>query len=84
MDARDPEVFRAVYREHQPTIRRYLAARVGGHATLGNARNTTSTSEFTDAEKLTLDASTEHALRLASHPGAKRTVRGEFDDSQAR
>lgn len=27
MDSRDPEAFRALYREHLPTIRRYLGAR---------------------------------------------------------
>ena len=27
MDNRDPEAFRALYREHHPTVRRYLAAR---------------------------------------------------------
>lgn len=27
MDKRDPEAFRALYREHHPTIRRYFAAR---------------------------------------------------------
>ena len=45
--------------------------------------NATSTSDFTDVQKLTLDATTEPTLQLDDHPGVKRTVRGEFDDSKA-
>ncbi len=43
----------------------------------------TSTSDFTDVEKLTLDATTEQTLRLPDHPGATRRVMGPFDDSKA-
>lgn len=43
----------------------------------------TTTSEFTEAQKLTLDASSEPMLTLGHHPGATRTVRGRFDDSAA-
>ena len=43
----------------------------------------TTTSEFIDAQKLTLDASTEPMLTLGHHPGATRTARGRFDDSAA-
>lgn len=42
-----------------------------------------SVSEFTEVQKLLLDASTERALRLADHPGARRTVEPPFDDSKA-
>ena len=42
--------------------------------------NTTSVSEITDVQKLTLDSSTEHLLRLADHPGAKRIVTPPSDD----
>lgn len=45
--------------------------------------NATSTTDFTDVQKLTLDANTEAMLQLDDHPGVKRTVRGEFDDSKA-
>jgi hypothetical protein len=43
----------------------------------------TSTTDFTDVQKLTLDATTEPMLELDDHPGAKRIVRGPFDDSKA-
>ena len=50
----------------------------------GNPENTTTISEYTDAQKLTLDASTETSLRLPALPGVKRTVKPPFDDSKAR
>ena len=43
----------------------------------------TTTSQFTKATKLTLDAATEPMLTLGHHPGATHTVRGPFDDSAA-
>ena len=50
---------------------------------LGNAQNTSSVSDFNDAQKLAFDASTEPSLKPGQHPGAERTVRGAFDDSAA-
>ncbi len=46
----------------------------------GNPESTTVVSEFTDVQKLALDGSTEHLLRLADHPGAKRIVKSPSDD----
>jgi hypothetical protein len=50
----------------------------------GNPENTRTVSDYTDAQKLTLVASTERSLRLPALPGVKRTVRPPFDDSKAR
>ena len=73
-------VTRDVYVRHDNA----LPVRVVDHVeALGNPQNTTSISEFTDVQKLTLDASTEPSLKLADHPGAKRTVMPPFDDSKA-
>jgi hypothetical protein len=61
-----------------------LPVRVVDH--LGNAGTsgaTTSVTEFTGAEILELNSSTERTLKLNPHPGAERTVRGAFDDSSS-
>jgi hypothetical protein len=59
-------VTRDVYVRHDNA----LPVRVVDHL----PQDTTAVSEFTDVQKLTLDGSTEHLLRLADHPGAKRIV----------
>jgi hypothetical protein len=60
-----------------------LPVRVVDHTNLTGSANATSITDFTDVQKLTLDATTERSLRIADHPGAERIVRGPFDDSKA-
>ena len=72
-------VSRDVYVRHDNA----LPVRVVDHADALGIPNATSVTDFADAQKLTLDATTEPTLKLADHPGAERIVKGPFDDSKA-
>ena len=61
-----------------------LPVRVVEHLeALGIPENTSTISEYTDAQKLTLDASTEASLKLPKLPGVKRTVKPRSGDTKA-
>ncbi len=68
-------ITRDVYVRHDNALPVRVVDRLGGFST---AENTTDVSEFTDVQKLPLDESTERALKLADHPGAKRRVLESF------
>ena len=73
-------VVRDVYVRHDNALPVRVVDHLGAFSTSGN---TTTVSDFTDTQKLTLDASTEPSLALGAHPGVKRIVRPPFDDSVA-
>jgi hypothetical protein len=72
-------ITRDVYVRHDNALPVRVVDRLGA---LGIGPEDSSTSDYTEVQKLTLDAATAPALRL-DHPGAKRTVKGPFDDSKA-